>query len=86
MMPLADTQNRLAREIEDDDLMGVTIGDPHAVPSVDRDPVRVEDFVRAIGSDKSALRIVHDDRRLSAAEDTPAQTSRSGSGKSKGLS
>jgi hypothetical protein len=68
-MPVAKPQDRLAGEIEDDNLMGVAIGDPHAVPSVDRDPMRIEDFARAIRSDKGSIRFVNDDRRFSTAED-----------------
>src|ERR1700677_4765179 len=43
--------------------MGVAIGDPHAIPSVDRNPRRVEDFARAIRSDESSIRFVDDYRR-----------------------
>jgi hypothetical protein len=69
-MAVADAQNGLAKEIEDDNLMGVAIGNPDAIPSVDRDTMRIEDFSRAIGSDESSIRFVNDDRRrLSAAED-----------------
>ena len=69
LMPVADAQEPLAGEIEDDNLMGVAIGDPHAIPSVDRDSMRIEDFARAIRSDEGSIRFVNDDRRLSAAED-----------------
>jgi hypothetical protein len=72
MMPFANTQNRLSREIKDDNLMGVAIGDQHPIPGIDRDPMRIEDFARAIRSDERSIRFVDEDRGLSAAEDMHA--------------
>ncbi len=69
MMPVADAQDRLSREIEDDNLMSVAIGDPHAIPSINRDPMRIEDLARAVSADEGSIRFVNEHRRLSAAQD-----------------
>ncbi len=52
VMALAKANDRLAGEIERDNLMGVAIGDPNAIPGINRDPMRIEDFAHAIGSDE----------------------------------
>lgn len=52
VMALAKANDRLAGEIERDNLMGVAIGDPNAIPGINRDPMRIEDFAHAIRSDE----------------------------------
>jgi hypothetical protein len=41
-VPVADPQQHFALEVEDDNLMCVAIGDPDAVPAVNRNAVRIE--------------------------------------------
>ena len=67
--PLADAQHGAAGEIEDDHLMGVAVDDPDAIPAVDRNSVRVEDFALAVVADEGPVRLVDDHGRLASPQD-----------------
>ena len=67
-MPLADPQQHLAFEVEDDNLMRVAIGDPDTVPPVDRNAVRVEDLALPVAANERAVRMKHEHRRFATPQ------------------
>ena len=67
-VPLADPQQHFALEVEDDNLMRVAIGDPDAVPAVDRNAVRIEDLALPVAANERAVRVEDEHRRLAAPQ------------------
>ena len=64
----ADPQERLALKVEDDNLMRVAVGDPDAVPAVNRNAVGIEDLALPVAANERAVRVKHEHGTLAAPQ------------------
>jgi hypothetical protein len=63
-VPFADPQQHFTLKVEGDNLMRVAIGDPDAVPAVNRNVVRIEDLAPAAATHERAVRVDDEHGRL----------------------